>query len=105
MPVPMLPQRIADDPRMVELDALIARERPYRRKPTAHGTITAYGRGCRCQECLWARSNYLFVHRRETFCPPQLHGTAGAYTHYRCRCDRCRAAHAAAAMEFRKNKS
>jgi hypothetical protein len=65
---------------------------------TAHGTTSAYGKGCRCDECKQARANYGAERRRKlaemlAADPTQVeHGRYTTYTNWMCRCDECRTA-------------
>jgi hypothetical protein len=57
----------------------------YRGTRVDHGTVLAYGRGCRCDACCEAiveRGRQLGVE----------HGKESTYRNYRCRCAACRAA-------------
>lgn len=65
----------------------------------AHGTISRYGRGCRCEPCRKARSDYLRKRSGRTVPPLQPCGTPAAYQrHLRSgeqACDACRTAYTA----------
>lgn len=74
-----------------------AEDLPSQWEPTLspHGTPSSYLRGCRCEPCTKANTEYC---RRYTGAKPRTepaHGTLSRYQRGVCRCDECKAAGAA----------
>jgi hypothetical protein len=66
----------------------------------AHGR-SRYMRGCRCDVCTAANTEYV-RHRRHAPIPDTVtHGKASTYTNSSCRCDACTSAHRALMAEQR----
>lgn len=94
--------------------------RGYVMRQIRHGTTDGYGnRGCRCALCKRAFADYMlaYTHRTGRRKPMQQHlaeireraearphGTTSKY-HGGCRCDKCRAASAAAKRSYRQRRS
>lgn len=70
------------------------------RVPLAHGSIEAYKRGCRCDQC--CEAGFENDGRRTEL----IHGTYTAYMHRGCRCDLCKEAKRLASQEkYRRRKA
>jgi hypothetical protein len=72
------------------------RFKPTRAKPTKHGTRQGYGKGCRCDPCKKANSDYLKEYRLRKGITKSnrdgrkyAHGTYYSYQYGKCRCDLC----------------
>jgi hypothetical protein len=69
-------------------------------KPVQHGTRYAYNRRenpCRCEECTEANRIYLRDRKANIpAIPPTVHGSENGYVQFRCRCEACKIASAAA---------
>jgi hypothetical protein len=70
------------------------RFKPTRAKPTKHGTRQGYGKGCRCDPCKKANSDYLKEYRLKKGITKSnrdgrkyAHGTYYSYQYGKCRCD------------------
>jgi len=78
---------------------------------TWHGTTTGYyGRGCRCDKCIKAGTDYA-RERRHRLAETQKtgdeawHGTVRGYRYYGCRCNPCKKAHAEDSAKRRQKNS
>jgi hypothetical protein len=65
-----------------------------------HGTRYAYKRGCRCDPCRVAHTEYQWESRMMRYDRPLApddprHGKASTYTNHGCRCRACTAANTA----------
>lgn len=73
-----------------------------------HGSASSYARGCRCDPCKAAQSEYARNRiqrlREETPFEDIPHGTMNAYTVYKCRCGSCKHLGAQAARAYREKK-
>lgn len=70
-----------------------------------HGKISTYSRGCRCDECRVARREYTRAYRAKAATrppPASIHGTAGCYRNWSCRCEPCVEAHKASCRGYYK---
>ena len=68
-----------------------------------HGFSAYIKRGCRCAKCTEANRVRAAAEKakREPLSPDDYrHGTASAYSNYRCRCDACRRAWATYMREY-----
>lgn len=54
--------------------------------------VTGYSYGCRCEECVSAKAEYMAEWRAAKVAEEIPHGTANGYSNYGCRCSDCRKA-------------
>jgi len=69
----------------------------------SHG-LGGYSLGCRCEDCVTTKAEYMAEWRASKTFEDIPHGTDNGYTNYGCKCDACREAHVARTTGQRRRR-